>query len=69
MEQEKLTVEDIERKQKLLSFLFKLFVAVLILIGCIFVGWLISFVGYADNLFGAVFRPLVALASLTPTLH
>ncbi len=65
MEQKRLTVEDIERKQKFLSFLFKLFVAVMILIGCIFVGWLISFVGYADPLFSTGFRPIVPPASLT----
>lgn len=50
MEHENLTVEDIERKQKLLNLLFKLFVAIMILIGCIFVGWLISFIGYADSI-------------------
>ncbi|MDT8322650.1 MAG: hypothetical protein RRA94_00960 [Bacteroidota bacterium] len=52
MEEKNLTVEDIERKQKLLNFLFKLFLAVMILIACVFVGWLISFVGYADSLPG-----------------
>ncbi|MBN1446499.1 MAG: hypothetical protein JXA28_01110 [Bacteroidetes bacterium] len=41
------TVEDIERKQKLLSFLFKVFIALLILIACLFAGWLISYIGYA----------------------
>jgi len=65
MEQKRLTVEDIERKQKFLSFLFKLFVAVMILIGCIFVGWLISFVGYADPLFSNGFHPIEPPASLT----
>ena len=48
------TVEDIERKQKMLSLLFRVFVAILILIACAFAGWLISFIGYADDLLGAV---------------
>jgi hypothetical protein len=43
------TVEDIERKQKLLSVLIKVFFAILVLIACVFVGWLISFIGYADD--------------------
>jgi len=43
------TVEDIERKQRLLSVLFKLFIAIIILIVCLFAAWLISFIGYTDD--------------------
>lgn len=43
------TVEDIERKQRLLSLLFKVFIAIIILIVCLFAGWLISFIGYTDE--------------------
>jgi hypothetical protein len=49
MNEEMPTVEDIERKQKLLSFLFKVFIALLILIACLFAGWLISYIGYAGG--------------------
>jgi len=49
MEENQRTVEDIERRQRLTAVLFKVFVAILILIGCFFVGWLISFVGYAHE--------------------
>ncbi len=49
MEEQQLTVEDIERRQRLLAVLFKVFVAIMILIGCVFVGWLISFIGYAHD--------------------
>lgn len=52
------TVEDIERKQKLLSLLFRVFVAILILIACVFAGWLISFIGYADDMIGAFDLPI-----------
>ncbi|GEM_PF-2299148 len=46
------TVEDIERKQRLLSILFKIFIAIIILIVCLFAGWLISFIGYTDEFSG-----------------
>ena len=58
------TLEDIERRQKLLSLLFRIFIAVLILIGCVVVGWLISFIGYAADLTLVDFAPERLLASL-----
>lgn len=46
MDEKTPTVEDIERRQRLLSILFKIFFALLILIACVFVGWIISYLGY-----------------------
>lgn len=65
MQKRTITVEDIERKQRLLAMLFKVFVAILILIGCLFVGWLISFVGYAEELRSLIRQPVSGILSLT----
>ena len=62
MQKNTITVEDIERKQRLLAMLFRVFIAILILIGCLFVGWLISFVGYAGDHFSQTLQS-------APTLH
>ncbi len=64
MKKTTITVEDIERKQRLLAMLFKVFVAILILIGCLFVGWLISFMGYAGELFSDCRESASAVFSL-----
>ena len=64
------TVEDIERKQRLLSFLFKLVIAIIILIVCLFAGWLITFIGYSDGFSEAgsgLFRSAL-LAEALPSL-
>lgn len=53
MERQRITVEDIERRQRMMSVLIKVFVAVLALMACLFIGWLISFIGYADDLFSS----------------
>ncbi|MCB2205165.1 hypothetical protein KQI65_10480 [bacterium] len=54
MEEKQLTVEDIEKKQRLLAILFKVFIAVMILIACVFAGWLISFISYASEIIGVI---------------
>ena len=64
MKKTTITVEDIERKQRLLAMLFKVFVAILILIGCLFVGWLISFVGYAEDVLSQILQPASGIFNL-----
>ncbi|MBE0643520.1 MAG: hypothetical protein IH600_05535 [Bacteroidetes bacterium] len=44
------SIEELKRREEKLSFLLKVFVALLILIGVFLVGWMISFMGYSDAL-------------------
>jgi hypothetical protein len=44
------TIEDLQRKEKRLSFLLKIFVVLLIVIGLFLIGWVVIVVAYADEL-------------------
>ncbi len=43
------SIEDLNRREEKLTFLLKVFVGLLILLGIFLVGWMISFIGYADD--------------------
>ncbi len=44
------SIEDLNRREEKLSFLLKVFVGLLILLGVFLVGWMISFIGYASDI-------------------
>lgn len=44
------TVEEIQRRQRLLDTLFRVFIALIILIVCVFVGWLVTYIAYAEEI-------------------
>lgn len=44
------SIEELQRKEKSLSFLLKIFVGLLILIGLFLIGWVVTVVAYADDL-------------------
>jgi hypothetical protein len=56
------TVEDIERQQRLRRFLFRGVMLLLLALLCIFIGWVISRIGYTE-------LHSDALRSYPPTMH
>ena len=44
------TIEDLQRREKRLSFLLKIFVTLLIVLGLFLIGWVVTVVAYADEL-------------------
>jgi hypothetical protein len=44
------TVEEIQRRQRMLDTLFRVFIALIILIVCVFIGWLVTYITYAEEI-------------------
>ncbi|MFZ1729192.1 MAG: hypothetical protein WBQ23_12560 [Bacteroidota bacterium] len=63
------TIEDLQRKEKNLTFLLKIFVTLVILIGLFLTGWLISILAYGGEIIGRtvsmMFPAVWALSRIT----
>gem|GEM_PF-5157034 len=44
-----ITLEDIERRQRMLVILFRIFVVILIVIVCVLAAWLVTYFGYSEG--------------------